>query len=127
MSTTVRTRRITVALAAALLALGMVFVLNASSASAQAVNCQYNPNLPQCDNGGNGPGNGGGNNHPGNDNGGEGGNPATGAIGGSDNGTLPFTGYPLSPLVLVLLILLIAGFTVRAYLAVRDKLASERA
>jgi hypothetical protein len=45
---------------------------------------------------------------------------ATGSA--SKAGELPFTGYPLTPLVLLLLILLGAGISARAYIAARDRL-----
>jgi hypothetical protein len=47
-----------------------------------------------------------------------------GAPGGSE---LPFTGYPLTALILLLLILLLLGLAIRAYLAVRDRIVSDRA
>jgi hypothetical protein len=42
---------------------------------------------------------------------------------GDGDGNLPFTGYPLTALILLLLVLLLAGLALRAYLAVRDRLA----
>lgn len=36
---------------------------------------------------------------------------------------LPFTGYPLTALILLLLALLLLGFAIRAYLAIRDRVA----
>lgn len=42
---------------------------------------------------------------------------ATGATGGA----LPFTGYRLTPVILLFLALLVAGLTVRAYVAIRDR------
>jgi len=48
------------------------------------------------------------------------GNDANGTGDGDD--TLPFTGYPLTSLILLLLALLITGLTVRAYIGVRDRL-----
>jgi hypothetical protein len=46
----------------------------------------------------------------------------TGSVKGDSNSSLPFTGYPVSPLVLLLLGLLLAGLAARAVLAVRDHL-----
>jgi hypothetical protein len=50
------------------------------------------------------------------------GGPTAGLPGGAAGGQLPFTGYPLSPLLLLLLILLLIGLTIRAYLAIRDRI-----
>ncbi len=41
---------------------------------------------------------------------------------GTASGELPFTGYPMTPLLLLLLALLAAGLLLRAYLAVRTRL-----
>ena len=46
--------------------------------------------------------------------------PSAGA-GDDGGGNLPFTGYPLSTLILILAALLIAGLAVRSYIAVRDR------
>lgn len=127
MSGSINIKRIGAALVATCVVLGLILAVSAPSASAQAVNCQYNPG--QCNGNGNEPGDGNGNN-PGNDNGSgnnSGANPATGSVSGANNGTLPFTGYPLSPLVMVLLILLLAGLALRAYVAVRDRLTGHQA
>jgi hypothetical protein len=40
----------------------------------------------------------------------------------SAGGELPFTGYPLTPLVWLLLAVLVAGVCLRAHLAVRERL-----
>ncbi len=40
---------------------------------------------------------------------------------GGDGGSLPFTGYPLTPLLLLLLILLATGLAIRAWIAYRDR------
>lgn len=47
----------------------------------------------------------------------------TGAAAGSE---LPFTGFPITPLVLILILLLLAGLTLRAYLAMRERRISKR-
>lgn len=124
--------------AIASLALAVVF---AASASADPAICdQYSVGLPQCSQGTTGGEETGGSQNPGGGNGDQGGaaNPAAGgdadssaipsdgaasagAPGGSD-GTLPFTGYPITPLALILLTLLLAGLTLRAYLAIRERL-----
>ena len=44
---------------------------------------------------------------------------------GDGNGSLPFTGYPLTSLILLLLALLVIGLTVRAYAAVRERLRDD--
>lgn len=91
--------------------------------------CNQYPDLPQCQD--TGPTNNNGHHHhhhhgngPTNDNG----NGPTNNLGNGpsanagNSGTLPFTGYPLTPLILLLLILLLIGLTIRAYIAVRDRL-----
>ncbi len=40
---------------------------------------------------------------------------------------LPFTGYPLTALILLLLALLLVGLAIRGYLAVRERTAGNRA
>lgn len=90
------------------------------------VDCTQYPNSPGCqgdvgpttgdsgDDNGTLPtgGNGGGNN---NDN--------LGDL-GDGNGNLPFTGYPLTPLVLLILILIGLGLATRIYVAARDRFGS---
>ena len=46
---------------------------------------------------------------------------------GDSDGSLPFTGYPLTGLILMLLILLVTGLAIRSYIAVRARLGSDRA
>jgi len=110
-------RIVVVAGLVALSALAALATVHAAPASAQlpAV-CQQYPNLPQCDDpivieepeappgGATTPG-----------------APGTAPTAAAAPGTLPFTGYPITPLLLLLLVLLIAGLTLRAYLAVRDR------
>jgi hypothetical protein len=67
--------------------------------------------LPEVEGGGNPPG-------------GDGGPSANGDDGG---GNLPFTGYPLSTLVLLLLILLAAGLLLRGSIAIRDRFRARSA
>ena len=50
-----------------------------------------------------------------------------GANDGAEAATLPFTGYPVTPLVVLLLILLAAGILVRSYVAVRHRLRARHA
>jgi hypothetical protein len=52
---------------------------------------------------------------------GSGGGPS-GSVAAAAGGELPFTGYPLTPLVWLLLLLLTLGLCVRGYLAIRDRL-----
>ena len=100
---------------------GMLLAASATSplapkAHAQAAVCpQYNPGC-----GGHKPPPGGHGNQ-GNQGGGAPSGGAAGPVGGQ-GGELPFTGYPLTPLILLLLILLAAGLTLRAYVALRDRL-----
>ncbi len=101
---------------AACLAL-IVSGLAASQASAQAICTQY-PDLPECqddeddddddDEGGD-------------DDGGPGPSAGGGAADGDADGSLPFTGYPLTLLILLLLLLLAIGIAIRMYLAARER------
>jgi hypothetical protein len=112
-----------IALATLLVTLAAALAFSAATAdkaSAQgAAICQQYPSLPQCQS----PSSGGG----GNQGSGEagaipgGGGPTAGEQAGA-KGELPFTGYPLTPLLLLFLILLVAGLTIRSYLAIRDRL-----
>ena len=102
-----------ICLASACLLAGLVLLLlppSQASAGVPAI-CEEYPNLPQCEEGGGG---GGGNEDPDEDAGG------AGPTGDAD-GELPFTGYPLTSLLLLLLALLVAGLTLRAYLAIRGR------
>src|SRR5687767_8303386 len=84
-------------------------VADPANAGVPAICAQY-PDLPECEVPGPGPG-------PGPD----GGPTADAGV----TGELPFTGYPLTPLILLLLALLLAGLAIRTYLAVRDRLADD--
>lgn len=105
---------------------GGIMLVATSTASAQdpAICTQY-PDLPQCDQ----PGGGGDDDDNGDDSGGApvpgGGGPT--ADRGDAGGELPFTGYPLTFLILLLLILLLIGLAIRAYLAIRGRVAGNRA
>jgi hypothetical protein len=72
------------------------------------------------ENGGAGPGGGGGHNGfgPGGDGDGNGGSGT-----GDADGKLPFTGYPLTSLILLLLVLLASGLVIRGGTALREKFA----
>lgn len=48
---------------------------------------------------------------------------ASGDGGGDGDGALPFTGYPLTGLILLFLVLLLLGLTIRAGVALRERLA----
>jgi hypothetical protein len=105
----------------ALVCVGAVVVLGlaAAPAGAQSI-CQQYPNAPECDGDvGPGGGNGGNDNLPFLN----GGSNPSGDF-GDGNGKLPFTGYPLTPLILLFLILLAAGLATRTYVAVRGRLAA---
>jgi hypothetical protein len=108
--------RILVALLGVLLA-----ILVAAPAQAQLPSiCQQYPNLPQCL-----PGGGGGGDDDGGDPGagigvGAGDGDGTGDLGGS--GRLPFTGYPVTSLILLALLILLAGLVLRTTQAINHRL-----
>src|SRR5688500_1038367 len=90
-------------LAAPLLAVGVLLALLAfaPSAAAQSICDQY-PNLPICQgDGGPGGGDGDADEGPGSGGGEDDAGP-TADLGGGAGGELPFTGYPLTPLLLLL-------------------------
>jgi hypothetical protein len=88
-----------------------------ASASAQSVCVEY-PNLPICDTG----------NEGGDDDGDPTGAGPTANLGGGGDGNgdgeLPFTGQPLTPLLLLLLALLVTGLAIRAGLAIHRRIAT---
>jgi hypothetical protein len=97
------------------LLVALVLAIAAAPASAQGICDQY-PNSPGC---GQGPGGGGGNNND--DENGNDENVSPTANLGDGDGNLPFTGYPVTPLVLLLLALLATGLATRGYAAVRER------
>lgn len=122
----------------ALAAICAVILVSAPTAiAATSAVCDQYPGLPQCQAaGGTGGGSpsvgGGGDDGEGTGAGVVGGAGGGGSIPGSGDeatgsatqaGELPFTGYPLTPLVLLLLTLLAGGISARAYIAARDRLA----
>jgi hypothetical protein len=116
-------RKLTIAIAAFALAFAGAAALIASNASQASAGlpaiCEQYPDLPQCT----GPTDDGGNNPTDPSDG-------TGPVADDDGptagigtgGELPFTGYPLTALILLLLVLLLAGLALRTYLAARDRL-----
>jgi hypothetical protein len=114
---------------AAVCALLAMSAVATQSASADPAICDQYASIPQCDQATGG----GGTENPvgsGTDASAPGGIPGTAGpsadLAGGASGELPFTGYPLTPLVLILLLLLIAGLTARAGVAIRDRLAAGR-
>lgn len=107
--------------AAILALLAAVIAIAAAPGQAQAQQpaiCQEYPNLPICQ----GPGGGGGDDDDRDTDeqqapAGAGGGGGT----GDADGKLPFTGYPITDLLLLLAILLAAGLAIRAYLAIRER------
>lgn len=112
-----------VALVVAMLALFAFQALAAAPASAQGqpAICEEYPNLPQCEDDGGG---GGDDEDPTGGGGGDEGDDFGAGASGDSSGNLPFTGYPLSTLFLVLFALLAAGLTLRAYVAIRERLGA---
>ena len=45
---------------------------------------------------------------------------------GSTDGNLPFTGYPLTPLLMLVIVLFATALAIRGYIAIRKRLAAER-
>lgn len=131
-----RTRQLTIAVATFALAFAgvtAVLALNASSASAGPSVCEQYPDLPQCGGapGGGGDPAGGGDGDSGDEGPAAGGGDSAGVQGpsadlsGGRGGDLPFTGYPMTALILLLVVLLLAGLGIRSYLAVRDRVADD--
>ena len=120
-----RIRRNTVRSAIALCAVMAGIVTTPTVASAQvAAGDQYTPNPPSGGEeptggggggGGQGPGGGGGGNGEGAENPAGGGGDLSPAAGSaeSDAGSLPFTGYPLTGVLLIALLLLMVGLVLR--------------
>jgi hypothetical protein len=110
------------ALAGAVAALG-ISALTAQQASAQALGsefCDEYPNAPGCQD--TGPDDGTGAN-PDDDEAATAAGPS--ADDGATGGSLPFTGYPLTALILLLLVLLVTGLAIRTYLAIRDRIGRD--
>jgi hypothetical protein len=113
-----------IALATLLLTLAATFAFSAATADPASAQvpaiCDEYPGLPGCQE----PAAGGGGDSPGGEDGGGVNATPGGGPTGDTAGTLPFTGYPLTPLLLLLLLLLVTGLTIRAYLAIRDRVRS---
>jgi hypothetical protein len=119
-----RAARFAVALVAMVALASASAVVPATAGAQDPAACQQ---YPTSDCGDAGPANGGGDTSPGIGPGGGAGAPsAAGTDSGSSHGTLPFTGYPMTPLLLLVLALLAAGLMLRAALAVRDRLRAGR-
>jgi len=101
-----------IALATAVLAGVFMTAVSPATATAQSpAICEQYPNLPQCQE------------DESDDDDDEHGIPGPSAGGGSAAaGELPFTGYPLNPLILLFLSLLALGLATRSYLAIRERL-----
>jgi hypothetical protein len=111
----------------ALLAFCAASLAAATTANAKPAICDEYPDLPVCaDTAGGGPGDddvgsetASGTATPVSGGGDSG---STGAGGTGSGGELPFTGYPLTPLLLLLLLLLAIGLAIRAGIAINDRL-----
>ena len=127
MAATLNIRSAKVLAAAFLLTFAISFAVSAlvspDGASAQSPSfCEQYPNDPDCDD--DRPDGNDDKNPDGDSDVGPAGGPLGGdSLGGGGGGELPFTGYPLSPLLILLLMLLAAGLILRGYVAVRDRLA----
>lgn len=113
--------RVAIGIAAVAL-LGLAFSAAPAAAQLPAI-CDEYPDLPVCsEDAGGGPDDDGSDDDVGGT--GSGGGPAGGDGGG---GELPFTGYPLSWLLILMLILLAAGIALRVGLALKERLAERGA
>jgi len=111
------------ALAVAFLATLAILVASAPQASAQLPSiCDQYPDLPQCQ----GPTGTTGTTGPTGTTGTTGPVGPTAGVDAGATGALPFTGYPVTALILLLLILLLTGLAIRGYLAARDRLPRNR-
>lgn len=118
-----RTRILVLALGGALvtaLALGTINTPIATAGSTSPI-CQQYPDLPQC---GTAPAVAAAAENPNRDAPLDRAGPS--AEQAAVTGTLPFTGYPLNALILLLLLMLVAGLALRGYLALRDRLVTHR-
>jgi hypothetical protein len=116
-------RMIVVATLCALVALAIAAVA-ADRASAEPAICSEYPGLSQCEQPTTGGGDTGGGVNPADGGGAVSPIPGAGgpsAAGGGARGALPFTGYPLTPVILLLLALLVAGLAIRGYVALRER------
>jgi hypothetical protein len=98
-----------------------LLLLGATSADAQTPAACEEYEVPPC-----GDGDGDGDD----DDDGDGDDVGPGSTGGASgdgdgDGALPFTGYPLTGLILLFLILLLLGLTIRAGVALRERLARD--
>lgn len=115
-------KHLTAITALIVLALAYLSLAAASPAEAQLpAFCEQYPNDPACID----PGGGGGDNPDGDGDTGPG--AVSAGTGGDGDGSLPFTGYPLTGLVLLLLALLATGLALRAGMAIRNRMAEQRA
>ncbi len=108
----------------------LILVAGSAAPAAGSAVCDQYPDLPQCS-----PTQVGGGGTGTETTGADGGASVSGSIPGGGDGDggasaeagkaadLPFTGYPLSPLVAVLLALLAAGIAIRVFLAIRRRLS----
>jgi hypothetical protein len=107
------------AIVAALLGAVLSFAWAAPASAQQPAICQQYPQLPIC------VGPGGGGDEDDDDDGDPGAFTAGGASAGGDgDGNLPFTGFPITDLILLLVALLLAGLGIRAAQALRQRFGS---
>ena len=110
--------RIMIWTAAAVVLSMLAFSAIASTASAQSQPpvCAEYPDLPECQE------------PTGEEGAADDGAPGAGGGPTADSGAggnLPFTGYPVTGLVFLLVALLLVGLAIRSYLAIRDRIAGE--
>ena len=110
----------TSSLLAALAVAAVLLLPQAAQAQLPAICDQY-PDLPQCEEGGGG--GGGGDENPSGDEGpgGGSGNLPSGEADAGAQGDLPFTGYPMTAILLLMLALLVMGLIIRSVVAIRDR------
>jgi hypothetical protein len=100
---------------AMLASLGFALIASQPAAAQLPPICEEYPDLPQCELPDE-------EEPPGDNDGNNGGNGGT----GDTDGNLPFTGYPLTPLLMLAIVLLATALAIRGYIAIRKRLSTER-
>jgi hypothetical protein len=100
-----------------LTSLGFALIASQPAAAQLPPICEEYPDLPQCELPDE--------EEPPGDNDGNGNNGDNGGTGDTD-GNLPFTGYPMTPLLMLVIVLFATAIAIRGYTAIRKRLSTER-